>query len=89
MLDPLDPFILRYHFPSCIQVPLEVTLNASGSSDADGIVTVQWDCEGDGVLEAEGDWSVEASKTQVCTYDLDGTYEATVQLTNSLVSRTL
>lgn len=68
-----------------VQLPLEVTLDASGSSDSEGIVSVEWDCEGDGVFEAQGDWTVATARTHVCTYDEDGIYEATVQATNSLV----
>lgn len=68
-----------------VQLPLEVTLDASGSSDSEGIVSVEWDCEGDGVFEAQGDWTVANERTHVCTFDEDGIYEAAVQATNSLV----
>lgn len=71
--------------PCRVQLPLEVTLDASESSDSEGIVSVEWDCEGDGEFEAQGDWTVASARTHVCTYDEDGVYEATVQATNSLV----
>lgn len=67
------------------QVPLEVTLDASGSSDSSGIVEVRWDCEGDGEFETSGDWSVATAREHACTYTEDGVYEATVQVTNSEV----
>lgn len=71
-----------------MQLPLEVTLDASESSDVEGIVSLRWDCEGDGKFEATSDWTVANARTHVCTYTEDGAFEATVQATNSLV-RTL
>lgn len=68
-----------------MQVPLEVTLDASGSSDDSGIINLFWDCDGDGVYEAENEWTTESVKTHVCTYAEDGQYEATVQAINSAV----
>ena len=68
-----------------MQLPLEVTLDASNSTDVEGIVSLSWDCEGDGVFEATSDWSVATARTHVCTYAEDGAFEATVQATNSLV----
>ena len=68
-----------------MQLPLEVTLDASNSSDAEGIVSLNWDCEGDGKFEATSDWTVANGRTHVCTYAEDGAFEATVQATNSLV----
>ncbi|CAM9670320.1 unnamed protein product, partial [Sphacelaria rigidula] len=65
------------------ELPLEVTLDASGSSDSSGIVELHWDCEGDGVFEASGDWSVATAREHACTYTEAGLYEATVQVTNS------
>lgn len=69
------------------QLPLEVTLDASGSSDTEGIVTLEWDCVGDGVLVVESDWTVPAARAHTCTYTVDGTYEPSVRAINSLVSR--
>ena len=66
---------------------MEVTLDASGSSDTEGgIVTLEWDCVGDGAFEAESDWTVPAGRAHTCTYTVDGTYEPSVRATNSLVS---
>lgn len=62
-----------------------MTLDASQSSGIEGIVSLEWDCDGDGVFEAEGDWTVAKDKTHVCTYELEGIFEATVQATNALV----
>ena len=81
-----DAFEPVTHDP--LQLPLEVTLSASASSADGQIVTLKWDCEGDGIFEDEGDSSKQASRTHVCTYDADGVYEATVQATDSLVSLT-
>ena len=50
--DAFDPLT---HDP--LQLPLEVTLSASASSADGQIVTLKWDCEGDGIFEDEGDWS--------------------------------
>lgn len=63
-----------------------MTLDASGSSDTEGIVLLEWDCVGDGVFEAESDWTVPAARAHTCTYTVDGTYEPSVRATNSLVS---
>ncbi|CAM9249240.1 unnamed protein product, partial [Hapterophycus canaliculatus] len=65
-------------------VPLEVTIDASGSSDVEGIVLLEWDCDGDGVYEAESDWTVATARSHTCTYTEDGTYEPSVRATNSL-----
>ncbi|CAM9610829.1 unnamed protein product, partial [Ectocarpus sp. 12 AP-2014] len=65
-------------------VPLDVTIDASGSSDAEGIVLLEWDCEGDGVFEAESDWTVASARSHTCTYTVDGTYEPSVRATNGL-----
>lgn len=62
-----------------------MTIDASGSSDPDGIVTLEWDCEGDGVYEEASDWSVPAARAYTCTYMADGTYEPSARATNSLV----
>lgn len=82
----LGPFFFFFFFFA--QLPLEVTLDASNSSDVEGIVSLQWDCQGDGNFEATSDWTVATGRTHVCTYTKDGAYEATVQATNALV-RTL
>lgn len=68
------------------QLPLEVTLDASGSLDPSGIVSLDWDCDGDGVYEASSDWAVTTARKHVCTYTKDGVYDAAVQATNSGVS---
>jgi PKD repeat protein len=57
-------------------VPLDVTLDASGSHDPDGtITTYQWDFEGDGLYDA---WST--SPTVTHSYNQPGTYTPTVQV---------
>lgn len=49
-----------------------VTLDASGSADADGsIVSYSWDCETDGTVDGTG-------STVSCTYAVVGNYTATV-----------
>lgn len=63
-------------------------MDASNSSDRDGIVSVRWDCEGDGAFESGGDWTVLAQRTHVCTYTEDGFFEPTVRVTNSQASLT-
>ncbi|CAN0550722.1 unnamed protein product, partial [Ectocarpus sp. 8 AP-2014] len=68
--------------PSPPQLPLDVMIDASGSSDAEGIVLLEWDCEGDGVFEAESDWTVASARNHTCTYTVDGTYEPSVRATN-------
>lgn len=70
-------------------MPLEVTIDASGSSGVEGIVLLEWDCDGDGVYEAESDWTVPTARTHTCTYTDDGTYEPAVRATNSLVRGSL
>eukprot|EP00903_Cladosiphon_okamuranus_P014013 g13031.t1 len=70
-------------------VPLTVTLDASGSSDPEGIMLLEWDCDGDGVFEAESDWTVPATRTHTCTYTVGGTYEPSVRATNSLDASTV
>lgn len=47
---------------------------------------LEWDCAGDGVFEAESDWTVPAARAHACTYTVDGTYEPSVRATNSLVN---
>ena len=55
---------------------VSVTLDGSGSSDADGtIVGWSWDCEGDGTADG-------ASPTQPCTYPDDGSYTASLTVTD-------
>lgn len=66
-------------------MPLEVTIDASNSTDVEGIVLLEWDCDGDGEFESESDWTVATARSHTCTYTLDGTYEASVRATNSLV----
>lgn len=62
-----------------------MTIDASNSTDAEGIVLLEWDCEGDGVFEAESVWTVAADRSHTCTYTVDGTYEPSVRATNGLV----
>lgn len=66
-------------------MPLDVTIDASGSSDVEGIALLEWDCDGDGVFESESDWSVPAARSHTCTFTTDGAYEVSVQATNSQV----
>lgn len=67
------------------QLPLEVTIDASGSSDVQGIALLEWDCDGDGVFESETEWTDSTDLSHVCTYTTDGAYELSVRATNSLV----
>lgn len=68
-------------------MPLEVTLNASESSSQDTIVSLQWDCEGDGEFEAESSWAIQSERTHVCTYASDGLFTPTVRLQSEAVSQ--
>ncbi len=57
-----------------------VTLNGNASSDADGgITTYQWDCDANGGLSFS---SPSASPTFSCTYPDDGTFTATLRVTD-------
>lgn len=61
-----------------LQVPLKVTLSA-GSSDPSGIVSLKWDCDGDGVFEAESKWTPAAGRAHICTFGESGVFDASVQ----------
>ena len=53
-----------------------VTLDGSGSSDADGTVVLEeWDCDGDGTYETVG-------TTVTCTFADDGTFTVGLQVTD-------
>lgn len=58
--------------------PLDVAFDASKSFDADGyVVNYEWDFNSDGV------WDYEAAlPTANCTYNLPGTYSATLRVTD-------
>lgn len=62
------------------EAPLEVSFDASGSSDEDGsIVQFDYDWEGDGTYDL-----LDGGETPAHTYDTEGDYDATVRVTDNL-----
>ena len=67
--------------PTSGDIPLEVTLDASGSNDpdpGDSIAAYEWDFNGDGTFDA-----VTFTPSYVYTYTTGGTYDAVVRVTDT------
>jgi len=76
---PSGPAAYPVAIPSVGSAPLQVTLDGSTSYDADGfIVLYEWDFESDGVFDYES----ETNPNAVTTYPNQGTYNATLRVTD-------
>jgi len=75
---PSGPVAAAEAIPSEGDAPLDVAFDASGSDDADGdVVNYEWDFNSDGVWDYES-----AIPTADHTYNLPGTYNATLRVTD-------
>ncbi|MCD6287856.1 MAG: PKD domain-containing protein, partial [Candidatus Hydrogenedentes bacterium] len=75
-----SPTALAAVSPDVVDVGEDVTLDGSGSTDADGgIVLYEWDFEGDGVY----DWSSDTGGSTTHAYTMAGVYTPVLRVTDT------